>query len=1055
MPPSRVCPELLSKGTCSSPENSCQFSHKIYICRVCNRRFATYTQRDKHLKGSEHNRVIAAQFNGDDCRVCRFRVPSEGRYSHLTGKHHYDNLQLQQLQAQPEFPEIAPSNTILGDPQAIPPPGFVHCRFCNLNIRSHQWVKHIAHAQHTQKVQAGEVQAALRYSERDQRDVSATPSVLNFGLVNIEMLDAGKPVKQTLKVSAPVGVSLSSVVFASSIIGSDDADFSLQLLENKGRIRRAVTLPFTFSNAAVSIVIILNRSQEIGHLEDRLQLVFVHGTDRARETFVITRLIKATIGVKEDNDDLGPSAPYVPFNPVREKEGKIIPGVRPENLTHAELPIRTLNRWNIPYDLRKLLESDEDRSKIEKTVRTKFFPKELSPETYKQWFSTLICLEEQQSEFDIQRYNREDEDLVPNEPFYDLAVAGLAEKRPSLILGDRVVVKRDEFKHWYEGFVHKVMGKSVRLRFNNSFVGLKNHKYTVHFKLNRTVFRRMYQALADGEPTSSRLFFPTMLHVRGRMPPSQRALDDLIPFNRDLHTNPAQRLSVAGILGQSAGSPPFIVYGPPGTGKTATLVESIKQLLSSSDTRKFLACAPSNSAANVLAIRLKIIGKSQLLRLVAPSRSGQQVDSALQELMNEGFTCVDTNGQFVLPTLERLKSCRVVICTCTSAFWIHALGVNRGYFSHIFIDEAGQTYEPESTTPIRLLANEATNVIMAGDPQQLGPIVRSRISPPTGPATGLKRSYLVRLLERDPYKLPSNSGSGTEARTGIRPPIDQAQTNCEGITIVVLYKNFRNHASILKFSNERFYSGKLEACAPKEITHSLLRSQLVETSKFPVIFHHVAGKDEREAYSPSFFNISEASIVKKYITTLKGERKLRITDEDIGVISPYHAQCMKIGMIIKNGAIGVKVGSVEEFQGQERRIIIISTVRSSPDLIQHDVRHALGFVSNPQRFNVAVTRAKALLIVVGDSNILGLDPMWRAFLNYIYLGGGWVGKKPRWDISSEASLPGGDEQWLARMQGERTEAFRRALQILRVHENENLEGNGEDGNYELPWREQE
>jgi len=158
-----------------------------------------------------------------------------------------------------------------------------------------------------------------------------------------------------------------------------------------------------------------------------------------------------------------------------------------------------------------------------------------------------------------------------------------------------------------------------------------------------------------------------------------------------------------------------------------------------------------------------------------------------------------------------------------------------------------------------------------------------------------------------------------------------------------------------------------------------------------------SGKDERQASSPSFFNGDEASAVRGYIRDLKEHRSLRLTDAMIGVISPYNAQCQKIRSVIKNQHPGVKVGSVEEFQGQERRAIIISTVRSSMDYVSYDLRHTLGFVSNARRFNVAITRAQALVVIVGDPDVLGLDPLWRRFLNYIHNSGGWKGRKIGWD----------------------------------------------------------
>jgi len=105
------------------------------------------------------------------------------------------------------------------------------------------------------------------------------------------------------------------------------------------------------------------------------------------------------------------------------------------------------------------------------------------------------------------------------------------------------------------------MGHAVELRFHDSFAGLNNQKYDI--KLNRGVFRRMQQSLSEGELTNERLFPPSVVHILGRMPPSPQALKTLEPgFNRDVIKNADQKLSVGSIIGQSAGSPPFIVFGP-------------------------------------------------------------------------------------------------------------------------------------------------------------------------------------------------------------------------------------------------------------------------------------------------------------------------------------------------------------------------------------------------------------------------------------------------------------------------------------------------------------
>lgn len=102
-----------------------------------------------------------------------------------------------------------------------------------------------------------------------------------------------------------------------------------------------------------------------------------------------------------------------------------------------------------------------------------------------------------------------------------------------------------------------------------------------------------------------------------------------------------------------------------------------------------------------------------------------------------------------------------------------------------------------------------------------------------------------------------------------------------------------------------------------------------------------------------------------------------------------------------NGHNTLKVGSVEVFQGQERQAIIISTVRSNVNFLSSDIRRSLGFVADPRRFNVAITRAQALLVVVGDPTVLSLDPIWRRFLDYIHVSGGWRGLEKDWPDDPE------------------------------------------------------
>jgi helicase MOV-10 len=148
-----------------------------------------------------------------------------------------------------------------------------------------------------------------------------------------------------------------------------------------------------------------------------------------------------------------------------------------------------------------------------------------------------------------------------------------------------------------------------------------------------------------------------------------------------------------------------------------------------------LACAPSNSAADILAERLTVLAKSQLFRLYAPSRSASLLPASLQE-----FSRKNAYGTFEVPPVEELAKFRVVVSTCLSASVPYGIGIKPGHFSHVFIDEVGQACEPEALIAIKTLATPETIVCLAGDPRQLGPIIRSDVA--------LQFDFGVSLLDR-------------------------------------------------------------------------------------------------------------------------------------------------------------------------------------------------------------------------------------------------------------------------------------------------------------------
>ena len=122
----------------------------------------------------------------------------------------------------------------------------------------------------------------------------------------------------------------------------------------------------------------------------------------------------------------------------------------------------------------------------------------------------------------------------------------------------------------------------------------------------------------------------------------------------------------------------------------------------------------------------------------------QQMPDALRD-----HVYTNRDGNFSVPMMARMKSFRVVVATCVAASMVSGIGMPRGHFSHIFIDEAGQATEPEAFISIKTMADTSTNIVLSGDPKQLGPIIRS----PIARILGLETSYLQRLMESELYQV--------------------------------------------------------------------------------------------------------------------------------------------------------------------------------------------------------------------------------------------------------------------------------------------------------------
>lgn len=163
----------------------------------------------------------------------------------------------------------------------------------------------------------------------------------------------------------------------------------------------------------------------------------------------------------------------------------------------------------------------------------------------------------------------------------------------------------------------------------------------------------------------------------------------------------------------------------------------------------------------------------------------------------------------------------------------------------------------------------------------------------------------------------------------------------------------------------------------------------IRESPTSIIFHGVRGQNHQEHDNPSWYNPQE---IWQCIHYLKRSYSIGLTADDCGIITPYKKQVQKLRHLLTELEIPVpKIGTVEDFQGQERYVIILSAVRSSLTYIGNDIKHSLGFVASPRRLNVALTRARAILIIVGNPHLLSTDPYWRSALLYCIKNNSYLG----------------------------------------------------------------
>jgi len=408
-----------------------------------------------------------------------------------------------------------------------------------------------------------------------------------------------------------------------------------------------------------------------------------------------------------------------------------------------------------------------------------------------------------------------------------------------------------------------------------------------------------------------------------------------------------------------------IVHGPPGTGKTTTLVESMMEVLK--EEKQIMVCAPSNAATDHLAKCLSAKGL-RVVRLgnlakVETDNTALTLDVLLQqekdfkqikELKRRALDLRKMGGKYkrsfgreeaeqrklifqearqINREARELESyliqkvlddAQVIACTLIGSSSDDLAGRR---FSTVVIDEAGQGIEPAVWVPIL----RAERVVMAGDPFQLPPTVKSQEAAAKGLA--------VTLLEKAIKRLPD---------------------------VALLNVQYRMHTSIMAFSNRKFYKDELTA-------HESVAGRTLSNS-IPLEFIDTAGcgfEEQAGEEGESRCNPEEITILRKHFDQLKTE----IPESwNAAIISPYRAQVELLQREFA-GVEEVAVNTIDSFQGQERDVVYLSLVRSNE-------KGEIGFLRDYRRMNVAMTRARKKLVIIGDSATLGNDRFFAEFLEY-------------------------------------------------------------------------
>ena len=505
---------------------------------------------------------------------------------------------------------------------------------------------------------------------------------------------------------------------------------------------------------------------------------------------------------------------------------------------------------------------------------------------------------------------------------------------------------------------------------------LLTHSQNHLLGLLMTIDNTSYNVMLDALSAAMRSDNPKFIHLRdtliGPLQPSFRHLPRLsFPW-----LNPDQQNAVQQVIEAQEVA---IVHGPPGTGKTTTLVEAVIETLQRET--QVMVCAPSNAAVDWISEQLARRGVN-VLRIGNPLRMSDEMLEcsyerryaahpdyselwAIRRTLHQTRENPDISRE-KRARLAQLRSrvteleiriqsdlfnqARVISCTLIGSAY-HILEHRR--FSTLFIDEAAQALEPACWAAIL----KADRVILSGDHRQLPPTIKC----PQAARGGLDQTLMQKIAHTKPH------------------------------CITLLTTQYRMNRDIMDFPSQWFYHSRLKA-APQ------VADRLVSPLDTPLTWIDTSqcAFAEKQSRTLSRTNSEEARllvhVVRDYIEMIGPSR---IHDEriDFGIISPYRAQVRLIRRLLKWQKFfrhlnrQITVNSVDGFQGQERDVIVISMVRDND-------QGTIGFLNDLRRMNVAITRARMKLIIVGNAQTLSRHRFYAQLIEHFQAHGDFVTLPP-------------------------------------------------------------